>query len=147
MLAQVCWIKNSSAAMLVAKRSVGVTIQVNLGNPLQVMKQGIHPGFEAHGRRHQKSKTGVLVSPHKGLMSSKNWKKRKYEFISQNSTYWPRRRRCISCRKKTHIDVHHSRQWLMLEGLYLIRNWLEMWMKARNPISPRCDALSLIVSQ
>ena len=34
--------------------------------------QGIHPGFETQGRRHQKSKTGVAVAPRKGLMSSKD---------------------------------------------------------------------------
>ena len=31
--------------------------------------QGIHPGFETQGRRHQKSKTGVSVAPRKGLCS------------------------------------------------------------------------------
>ena len=40
-------------------------------------KQGIHPGFETQGRRHQKSKTGVSVAPRKGLMSSKNLFKKK----------------------------------------------------------------------
>ena len=39
--------------------------------------QGIYPGFETQGRRHQKSKTGVSVAPRKGLMSSKNLKKKK----------------------------------------------------------------------
>ena len=34
-------------------------------------KRGIHPGFETQGRRNQKSKTGVLVAPQKGLVSSK----------------------------------------------------------------------------
>ena len=34
--------------------------------------QGIYPGFEIQGRRHQKSKSGVSVVPQEGLMSSKN---------------------------------------------------------------------------
>ena len=33
--------------------------------------EGIHPGFEIQGRRHQKSKIGVSVTPQKRLMSSK----------------------------------------------------------------------------
>ena len=40
------------------------------------MKQaskGIHIGFETQGRRHQKSKTGVLVTPQKGLIFSKKF--------------------------------------------------------------------------
>ena len=38
---------------------------------IKTCKQGIHPGFETQGGRHQKFKTGVLVAPQKGLMSSK----------------------------------------------------------------------------
>ena len=38
---------------------------------------GIHPGFETQGRRHQKSKTGVSVTPQKGLVSYKNLKRKK----------------------------------------------------------------------
>ena len=34
---------------------------------LRVRLQGIHPGFETQGKRHQKSKTGVSVVPKKGL--------------------------------------------------------------------------------
>ena len=40
---------------------------------MQVTKhasEGIHPGFETQGRRHQKSKTRVSVAPQKGLMLS-----------------------------------------------------------------------------
>ena len=37
----------------------------------------IHPGFQAQDRRHKKSKTGVLVAPHKGLMYYKNVKKKR----------------------------------------------------------------------
>ena len=33
--------------------------------------EGIHPGFETQGRRHQKPKTGVSVAPQKGLVSYK----------------------------------------------------------------------------
>ena len=32
------------------------------------LKKKIHPGFEIQGRHHQKSKTGVSVAPHKGLV-------------------------------------------------------------------------------
>ena len=32
--------------------------------------QRIHPGFETQGRRHQKVKTGVSVTPQKGLLSN-----------------------------------------------------------------------------
>ena len=35
-----------------------------------VTQKGIHPGVKTPGRRHQKSKTGILVAPRKGLMSS-----------------------------------------------------------------------------
>ena len=41
----------------------------------RVMKhtsEGIYSGFETYGRHHQKSKTGVLVTTQKGLVSSKN---------------------------------------------------------------------------
>ena len=66
--------------MLAAKRSAGVTPEVNLRNPLcigeEAHKRGIHPGFETQGRRHQKYKTRVSVTPQKGLMSSKNFKKK-----------------------------------------------------------------------
>ena len=53
--------------------------EVNLRNPLhtgnKACKQGIHHGFEAFGRHHQKSKTGVSVNSQKGLMSFKKFKK------------------------------------------------------------------------
>ena len=54
-----------SPAMLATNRSAGVTPEMNLRNPFQAgkiaSKQGIHPGFETQGRRHQKFKTGVSV--------------------------------------------------------------------------------------
>ena len=66
--------ENGSAAMLAAKRSAGVTPEVNLKILFtQAMKhacEGSHPGFETQGRHHQKSKTGISVAPQKGLMSS-----------------------------------------------------------------------------
>ena len=75
---QVCgW--NGLAAVLATKRSVGVTPEVNLRNPLYTgdgaCKWGIHPGFETQGRCHQKFKTGISVAPQEGLMSSTNEKK------------------------------------------------------------------------
>ena len=77
--------------MLAVKRSVGVTPEVNLRNPLhageETCKRGIHSGFETQGRRHQKSKTGVSVAPQKGLGSSENLflktKKKKFIFTSR----------------------------------------------------------------
>ena len=60
--------------MLVVKRLAGVAPEVN---PLhagdETCKKGIHHGFKTQDRRHQKSKTGVSVTPQKGLMSSKNF--------------------------------------------------------------------------
>ena len=66
-------VQYGSATMLVAKRSIGVTPEVNLRDPLYQAKhdvKGTYGGFETQGRHHQKSKTGILVAPHKGLMSS-----------------------------------------------------------------------------
>ena len=71
--------RKSSAAMLTSIQSAGVAPEVNLRNSLhagdKACKQGIHPGFEAQGRRCQKSKTEVSVAPREGFMSSKNKKK------------------------------------------------------------------------
>ena len=41
---------------------------------------GIHPGFEAQGRGHQKSKTGVSLAPQKALIFSK---KLKYQAVKK----------------------------------------------------------------
>ena len=55
--------------MLVVKRLVGVAPEVNLKNPLctgdETCKQGIHYGFKTQNRRHQRSKTGIFMSPTK----------------------------------------------------------------------------------
>ena len=58
--------QNTSAA----KRSAGVAPEVNLRgfHCTHVMKdasKGIHPGFEAQGRHHQKSKNRVSMPPQK----------------------------------------------------------------------------------
>ena len=49
--------------MLTVKSLAGVAPDVNLRNPLLTDEEaydgGIHPGFEAQDRHHQKSKTGV----------------------------------------------------------------------------------------
>ena len=65
-------------------RSINLGLKIewlNLRHPLcggeEARKRGIHPDFETQGRRHQKSKTGVSVAPQKGLVSSKNFKKKK----------------------------------------------------------------------
>ena len=61
-------------------RPAGVAPQVNLRNPLhtgeKACKSGIHSGFEAQGRCHQKSKTGVSVAPQRGFVSQKIFNKR-----------------------------------------------------------------------
>ena len=64
---------------MAAKRSAGVTPEVNLRNfvtymPLPIVNNAEHSGFETQGRHHQKSKTRASVPPQKGLMSSKNFK-------------------------------------------------------------------------
>ena len=69
--------KKGLTAMFPSKRSTGVAPEVNLGiiqarnqqvrDPHTTRKQRLHPGFETTGRRHQKSKTGVSVTPQKGL--------------------------------------------------------------------------------
>ena len=57
--------------MLAAKRSAGVTPEMNLRNPShagdEAYNSGIHPGFETQGRCHQKSKTGISVASQKVL--------------------------------------------------------------------------------
>ena len=66
--------QKGSPTMLAAKRSAGVAPDINLRVPLQTgdgTSKGIHLGFKAQGRCHQKSKTGASVFPQKGLMSSK----------------------------------------------------------------------------
>ena len=61
-----------SAAMLAAKRSAGVTPEVNLREhitciPPTTANNTAHSGFETQRRHHK----GVSVAPQKGLMSSK----------------------------------------------------------------------------
>ena len=48
-------------------------------------KQEIYTGFEIQGRHHQKSKTGVSLTPRKGFMSSNFFLKMSYKF-QQNSS-------------------------------------------------------------
>ena len=43
--------------------------------------EGIHPALRTLGRCHQKSKTGVLVAPKKGMMSSKIFLKKCSHFL------------------------------------------------------------------
>ena len=70
----------SSAAMLAAKMSAGVTPEVNFrervtGTLLQSANKAAYSGFETQ-RCHQQSKTGVSVAPQRELMSSKNLRKK-----------------------------------------------------------------------
>ena len=78
--------------MLTSIQSAGVAPEVNLRNSWhagdKAHKQGIHPGFETQGRRHQKSKTGVSVAPQKGPVSSKNFKKKKKLEVSGFTSQW-----------------------------------------------------------
>ena len=62
--------EKGSAAMLAAKRSAGVTLEVNLKEciahmPPPSMNKAAPSGFETQRRHHQKSKTGVSVAPQK----------------------------------------------------------------------------------
>ena len=67
--------------MLAGKSSAGVTPEVNVREhvthmPLPSSNKAAHSGFRTQ-RCHQKSKTGVSVAPQKGLISSKNFIKKK----------------------------------------------------------------------
>ena len=72
--------RDGSAAMLAAKRLVGVAPEVNLMEYvphmlLPIVNKADHSGFETQRRHHQKTKTGVSVAPQKGPTSSKKFKK------------------------------------------------------------------------
>ena len=65
--------QNHSAAVLAAKKSAGVTPEVNLRKHvtsmlLISMNKAAHYGFETQRICHQKSETGISVAPQKGLM-------------------------------------------------------------------------------
>ena len=66
------WIGNGLATMLATNDFVAP--EAKLRNPLhagnEAGKWRIHLGFETQGRYHRKSKTGVLMAPQKGLISS-----------------------------------------------------------------------------
>ena len=67
--------ENSSAPMLAAKRSVGVTPERSLGEcvtcmPLPSVNKAAHYGFETQRTCNEKSKTGVSVATQKGLTIS-----------------------------------------------------------------------------
>ena len=70
----------------------GVTPEVNLRNLLcsgeKADKQGIHPGFETQGRRHQKSKTGVSVAAQKGPVCYRHFKNQKSRYDSHRFLYY-----------------------------------------------------------
>ena len=72
------------SAMLVVKRSVGVTSEVNQKCPVHIgdeaRTQGIHPGFETQGRHHQKSKTGVPVTLQKDSCQPNTFLKMKINY-------------------------------------------------------------------
>ena len=64
------------AAMLAAKRSAGVALEMNVREcvthmPLPRVNKATHSCFEMQRRHHQKSKTQVSVASQKGFMSSK----------------------------------------------------------------------------
>ena len=66
----------SLSTMLAAKRSVGVTPEMNLREcvthmPLASTNKAAHSGLENQRRSQQESKTGVSVAPKKGLVSFK----------------------------------------------------------------------------
>ena len=58
------------------KRPAGVTPEMNLRKrvtsmPLLSVNKASHSDFENQRRRHQNSKSGVLVAPEKGLLEKK----------------------------------------------------------------------------
>ena len=70
--------------MLVVYTGKGVTPEVNLREyilpvPLPNVNKAALSGFETQRRYHQKSKTGVSVTPQKGLISSKKLYKKNYK--------------------------------------------------------------------
>ena len=82
----------TAVCVLAIKGPTGVTLEVNLRNPLhtgeEACKGGIHPGLEFQGRHYQKSKTGIWVTPQKELMSSKSWEKNtKFVTVSGSRTW------------------------------------------------------------
>ena len=65
--------QNSSATMLATKWSAGATPEVNRRNPLHTGNEsckGSHLDFKTQDRHNPKSKTGVSVTPQKGLKFS-----------------------------------------------------------------------------
>ena len=77
------WIQKGSTTKLADKRWL-VALQVNLRNPLHTEDaahmQGIDPGFEIQSKRHQGSKTGVL------LAYEKDWCSRIFCFLKSSGT-------------------------------------------------------------
>ena len=71
------------------KRLAGIAPEVNLRSGAQARKpaSNIHPGFETQGRHHQKSKTGVSVTPQKGHVSSKKIFKKKDVLLNIDTIY------------------------------------------------------------
>ena len=77
--------------ILAAKRSVGVTPEVNLRKhitciPLASTNKAFRSGFEIQRAYRQKSKTGVSVAPQKGLLSSETIREEE-ENASLHSSY------------------------------------------------------------
>ena len=66
------------AAILTSIQSAGIAPEVNLRiTQMRKHTKGIHSGFETEDRCHQKSKTGVSVTPQKGTYVLQNFKKKK----------------------------------------------------------------------
>ena len=85
--------ENSLATILVAKRSAGATLEMNLREwvthtlPPSANK-AVYSGFETQNRCHQKSKTGVSVTPQKGLMSCKRNLKKTTKIHCKAPSFW-----------------------------------------------------------
>ena len=116
--------------MLAAKRSAGVTPEVNPRNPWCIRNKHtgkeIHPGLETQGRRQQKSKTAVSVVAQEELMSSKYYLKKKKSSVTDlpdwtalliaiRSMVWP-------CLVQTQIDSPHPT--VPLQVLYQSQSYL-----------------------
>ena len=76
--------ENASAAMLATKRLAGVAPEVSVWEcithtPLSSVNMSSHSGFEAKGRCHQKSKTGLSVKYNKDMCPPNFFKKLVYD--------------------------------------------------------------------
>ena len=115
-----------SATMLAAKRSAGVTLELNLREHISCMpppspNKAAHSGFETQRRHHQKSKTGVSVAPQKGLMSSKICLKKEYMQLPQFLTF-----PYVLLKPKWYVHVNTSLSNLLIKNERKVESWSKL---------------------